>query len=96
MSKESKSFGNDDFRKKPIPNGRLWQALNTTLDVFGPSMKGATIAELQKSGLDPDDSSSGQEHTLDEIGDKLSSIFGTDGTEVIIDQIAKRLKSQEQ
>ena len=92
MSKESKSLENDDFRKRPIPSGRLWQAVKMTLDVFGPAMKDATIAELQKSGLDPDNDDQKQ-RTLDEIGEKLSSIFGTDGTEVILNQIAKRLRS---
>ena len=86
MSEES-----NDFRKKPIPSGRFWEALKATLEIFGPAMKEATILELQKNGIDPENKA--QEHTLAELGDKLSSIFGVDGTEVIIDQIAKRLRT---
>lgn len=89
----NKSLENDDIRKKPFPPAKLWAALNATLDVFGPSMKEATISELHKSGLDPDRQD--REYTLAEVGEKLHSIFGIDGTEVILDQIAKRLKSQD-
>jgi hypothetical protein len=78
----------------PIPADRLWKALRATLDVFGPSMKEATILELQKNGLDPEKND--QQHTLAEIGEKLSSIFGADGTEVILEQIAKQLRVQDQ
>ena len=92
MSKERKSLENEDFRSTPIPGERLWKALITTLDVFGPSMKDATILELQKNGLDPEKND--QQHTLAEVGEKLSSIFGADGTDVILDQIERQLKSQ--
>jgi hypothetical protein len=92
MIGDRKSLENDDFRRKPIPGNKLWEALMATLEVFGPSMKEATISELEKDGLDLKMSS--QEHTLAEIGEKLSSIFGADGTDVILDQIAKKLRSQ--
>jgi hypothetical protein len=91
LSKSRKSLSDDDFRLKPFPGKTLWRALDATLDIFGSSMKEATISELQKEGLDlqADD----KQHTLAEIGEKLSSIFGQDGTEVIVEQIAKKLKS---
>jgi hypothetical protein len=91
MSNEPKSTNNDDIRKKPIAADKLWEALRATLDIFGPSMKEATILELQKSGLEPD--AVGREFTLAEVRDRLRSIFGTDGTDVIIEQVARRLKS---
>lgn len=92
MSDERRSVKNNNIRTTPIPSGRLWEALTTTLEVFGPSLKDATIMELQKSGIDPQNDS--HEYTLAELGDKLSSIFGVDGTEVILDQIARKLRSQ--
>ena len=92
MVRERKTLENEDIRSTLIPSDRLWKALITTLDVFGPSMKDATILELQKNGLDPEKDD--QQHTLAEIGEKLSSIFGADGTDVILDQIARQLKSQ--
>ena len=93
MSRERKTLENEDSRSMLIPSDRLWKALITTLDVFGPSMKDATILELQKNGLDPEKDD--EQHTLAEVGEKLSSIFGADGTDVILDQIARQLKSQE-
>ena len=92
MSRERKTLEKEDSRSMPIPNDRLWKALITTLDVFGPSMKYATILELQKNGLDPEKAD--EQHTLAEVGEKLSSIFGADGTDVILDQIERQLKSQ--
>ena len=91
--KMGNSLKNQDYRNMPIPADRLWKALRATLDVFGPSMKEATILELQKNGLDPEKND--QQHTLAEIGEKLSSIFGADGTEVILEQIARQLRVQE-
>ena len=79
-----------DFRTTRIPSERLWKALTETLEIFGDSMKDATIVELQKQGIDLE--RDGQDRSLADIGEKLSSIFGKDGTEVIIEQIGKKLK----
>lgn len=93
MSGERKGLENDAFRRKPIASGMLWEALKATLDILGPSMKDATISELQKSGVDPEGIE--REYTLEEIGAKLSTIFGKDGTEVILVQLTKRLRALE-
>ena len=82
----------DDSKRKPIPSNKLWEALATTLDVFGPSMKEATILELQKNGLDLERDPGA--HSLADIEEKLSLIFGEDGTNVILDQITKKLEAQ--
>lgn len=79
----------DDVRSRPIKGSRLWDALNRTLDVFGPAMKGATIAELERNGLELERDS--REYTLDQLSEKLRVIFGKDGTEVVIEQVAKNL-----
>lgn len=75
--------------KIPIPSNRLWKALAETLEICGASMKDATITELQKQGIDLE--RDGQDRSLADIGEKLSTIFGKDGTEVIIEQIGKKL-----
>ncbi len=93
MSEGRKSLENNDSRKEPISSIKLWEALTAALDVFGPSMKEATLSELQKTGLDLEHSE--ENHTIADIGEKLSSIFGPDGTEVILEQIAKRLGLQD-
>jgi hypothetical protein len=54
-------------------------------------MKEATLLELQKNGIDLERDS--REHSLADLGEKLSSIFGKDGTDVILEQIGKKLKS---
>jgi hypothetical protein len=92
MSSERGSPESDDFRNVLIPSKRLLEALTGTLEVFGPSMKEATLLELQKSGIDLERDA--REHSLADLGDKLSSIFGKDGTDVILEQIGKRLNSQ--
>ena len=79
----------DDYRRKLISSSKLWDALTTTLDVFGPSMKKATILELQKNGLDLEKDT--REYSLADIKEKLSLIFGEDGTNVILAQITKKL-----
>ncbi|MGI0025218.1 MAG: hypothetical protein ACREA4_08750 [Nitrososphaera sp.] len=81
-----------DSKRKPIPSNRLWKALATTLDVFGPAMKEATILELQKNGLDLEKDPG--EHSLQDIEEKLSLIFGEDGTNVILDQMTKKLEAR--
>jgi hypothetical protein len=83
--------GNDEFRTKPIPGDELWNALNQTLEVLGPSLKKATILELEKSGLDFKAEAGKQSHTLSELKDKLVMIFGDDGSDVILEQVAKKL-----
>ena len=93
MGEERKSLENDNYGNQPIPSAELWEALKATLDVFGPAMKEATLSELQKGGLDP--AESGKELTLAEISERLSSIFGKDGTEVIMLQLSRRLKALE-
>ena len=52
-------------------------------------MKEATILELQKNGLDLEKDT--REHSLADIEEKLSLIFGEDGTNVILAQITKKL-----
>ncbi|HEX2014169.1 MAG TPA: hypothetical protein VLA68_02975 [Nitrososphaera sp.] len=84
-----------DFRKRPISTEKLWEALGKTLDVFGPALKEATILELEKNGFDFGRDGSTRSYTLDELGQKLSIIFGQDGTEVILDQLAKKLARSE-
>lgn len=91
MSIERKGMRNDDFRTKPIPGDRLWNALNQTLDVLGPSLKEATISELEKNGLDLRAEAGKQSHTLAELKDKLVMIFGEDGSDVLLEQVAKKL-----
>jgi hypothetical protein len=91
MSSEGRPPESDDFRTTPIPSKRLWEALTGTLEIFGPSMKEATLLELQKNGIDLERDS--REHSLADLGEKLSSIFGKDGTDVILEQIGKKLKS---
>ncbi len=93
MDEERKSPENDDYRKQPIPSAKLWEALKATLDVFGPAMKEATLSELQKGGLDPAEGI--KELTIAESGERLASIFGKDGTEVILLQLSKRLDALE-
>jgi hypothetical protein len=90
MDIERKDMRNDDFRTRPIPGDRLWDALNQTLDVLGPSLKKATIIELEKNGLDLK-AEAGKSHTLAELKDKLVMIFGDDGSDVILEQVAKKL-----
>jgi hypothetical protein len=91
VSVERKGMRNDDFRTKLIPGDRLWDALDQTLDVLGPSLKKATILELEKNGLDLKAEAGKQSHTLAELRDKLVMIFGDDGSEVILEQVAKKL-----
>ncbi|HEY8140421.1 MAG TPA: hypothetical protein VIE86_05000 [Nitrososphaera sp.] len=91
MGIERKDIRNDDFRTKPILGDRLWDALNQTLDVLGPSLKKATIIELEKNGLDFKAEAGKQSHTLAELKDKLVMIFGDDGSDVILEQVAKKL-----
>jgi hypothetical protein len=91
MSVERKGMSNDDFRTRPIPGGRLWDALDQTLDVLGPSLKKAAISELEKNGLDLKAEGGKQSHTLAELKDKLVMIFGDDGSDVIVEQVAKKL-----
>ncbi len=86
---------NDDFRTKPIPGDRLWDALNQTLDVLGPSLKKAAILELEKNGLDFKAEAGKKSHTLAELKDKLVMIFGDDGSDVILEQVAKKLTKSE-
>ncbi len=93
MSVERKGMPNDDFRTKPIPGDRLWDALDQTLDVLGPSLKSATILELEKNGLDLKAEAGKQSHTLAELKNKLVMIFGDDGSDVILEQVAKKLAS---
>lgn len=80
----------EDFKSKPIAASKLLDALNETLDVFGPFLKDATLLELKKGGFDLE-SGTIEEYTLSDLSRRLGYIFGKDGTEVIIDQIAKRL-----
>ena len=91
MSSEKRSPVGDDFRKIAFPSKRLWEALTGTLEIFGPSMKEATLLELQKNGIDLERDD--REHSLADLGEKLSAIFGKDGTDVILEQIGKKLKS---
>jgi hypothetical protein len=95
MSIERKDMRNDDFRTKPIPGDRLWVALNQTLDVLGPSLKEATISELEKNGLDLRAEAGKQSHTLNELKEKLVMIFGDDGSDVLLEQVAKKLTSSQ-
>lgn len=91
MGIERKDIRNDDFRTKPIPGDRLWDALNQALEVLGPPLKKATILELEKNGLDLKAEAGKQSHTLAELKDKLVMIFGDDGSDVILEQVAKKL-----
>jgi hypothetical protein len=95
MSIERKGNRNDDFRTKPIPGDKLWNALNQTLDVLGQSLKKATILELEKNGLDFRAEAGKQSHTLSELKGKLVMIFGDDGSDVILEQVAKKLTNSE-
>jgi hypothetical protein len=92
MVEDRKSAKEDDLMDKPIQGSKMWEALKRTLDVFGPTMKGATIAELERNGLalegDPN------EYTLTQLGEKFQVIFGKDGTEVIIEQVARNLHAR--
>ena len=90
MSEGSKSLDDDQFMERPVPSRVLWEALVMTLEVFGPSMKEATLLELKNSGLDLENDN--RDHSLADLGEKLSSIFGKDGTDVILEQIGKKLK----
>lgn len=91
MSTDENGMRNDDFRSRPIPGDRLWDALDQTLEVLGPSLKKATILELEKNGLDLRTGGGKQSHTLAELKDKLVMIFGDDGSDVILEQVAKKL-----
>jgi len=94
MSEDRKSLENDASGRKSVPSNELWEALRKTLDVFGPSLKEATLSELQNSGLDFDPARLPQ-FTLDDLKEKLIVIFGEDGTEVIMAQLAKNLATRE-
>ncbi|MGH9876399.1 MAG: hypothetical protein ACRD5H_02075 [Nitrososphaerales archaeon] len=94
MSAEGETVDTDEISKKPIPKNELWEALNKTLDVFGPSLKEATITELEKNGIELASGTASKEYTLQELKDKLKIIFGDDGTEVILEQLVKHLASR--
>lgn len=94
MSEDRKSLENDASGRKSIPSNELWEALRKTLDVFGPSLKDATLLELEKNGLDFDPESLPQ-YSLEDLKEKLIVIFGKDGTEVIMEQLGKNLATRE-